>query len=173
MDKKGYFFILDSFLAMGVLVIGVIMVMSSFSEVPEKKHTTNIAEDILYIFSNTKIKNYNNPYFGSNSDLVKEGYIKDTEKTLLMQLGEFYHNGDLKLAENFVGNVTNDLVPFQYHYDVIIDDVRVFPGDVDNSFLILKNNTEVLFPAKKLSFGNVNDTLELFGPYLLEVAVWQ
>lgn len=173
MNKRGYFFVLDAFLALGILVIGVSIVLSYYTITPEKEQTTNIAEDFLGFFANTEIEDFNNPYFGSSGTLVQQGYIKDTKKNLLQQLGEFYFNNDLDKAENLITNVTVDLIPFQYKYEFLIDNVRLHPKNPSQQFNLSKANTKVLFPAKKLSFGTINNTLELFGPYEVEVLVWK
>lgn len=173
MNKRGYFFILDSFLALGILVIGVFLLISSYTRTPEKEQTTDLAGNILDFFAKTKIEDFNNPYFGASGTLVQEGYIKDTKKTLLQQLGEFYVNNDLDAARNLITNITKGRVPVQYKYELFIDQTRLYPQNPSQQFLISKNNTKVLFPAKKLSFGTINNTLNLFGPYEVEVLVWQ
>ena len=173
MDKKGYFFILDAFLALGILVMGVFLLLSSYTRTPEKEQTANIAEDLLDFFANTKIEDFNNLYFGASGTLVQQGFIKDAQKTLLQQLGEFYVNNDLDRAENLITNVTQDLIPFQYKYEFLIDKTRIHPKNPSQQFLISKENAKVLFPSKKLSFGTINETLDLFGPYKVEVLVWR
>jgi hypothetical protein len=175
MNKKGYFFILDALLALGILVMGVFLLMSTYTRTPEKQQTTNIAEDILDFFAKTKIENFNNPYFGPSGTLVQSGVIEDIQKTLLQQLGEFYYRyldtGNsyyLDLAKNLIANVTQDLIPFQYKYEFLIEETIIYSKDS-----LSKKNTEVLFPAKRLSFGTVGKTLDLFGPYKVEVLAWQ
>lgn len=174
-NKRGYFFILDAFLALGILVVGVFILLSSYTRTPEKEQTTNIAEDVLDFFANTKIEDLNNPTFGASGTLVQSGAIKDIQKTLLQQLGEFYYKyldtGDdnyLDLAEQLVEEVTEDLIPFQYKYEFLIDGTIIYSKDPSS-----KGNTKVLFPAKKLSFGTIDKTVDLFGPYNVEVLVWQ
>ena len=175
MNKRGYFFILDAFLALGILVIGVTILLQSYTKTPEKEQTTDIAEDTLVFFANTKIEDLNNPTFGPSGTLVQSGVIKDTQKTLLQQLGEFYYkyldSGDenyLNLAGQLVTNVTENLIPFQYKYEFLIQGTTIYSKDP-----LSKENSKVLFPAKKLSFGTIDKTLDLFGPYKVEVLAWQ
>lgn len=173
MKKRGYFFTLDAFLALGILVIGVAILMSSYTRTPEKEQTTNIAEDTLNFFANTKIENFNNPYFGASGTFVQEGYIKDTQKTLLQQLGQFYYDSELDKAESLITNVTKELILFQYNYEFLIDNVTICPRSPSEEFKKSKTNMNILFPARKLSFGTINKSLDLFGPYEVEVLVWQ
>ncbi len=172
-NKRGYFFVLDALLALGVLVMGVSLLLAAYTRTPEKGQTTNLAEDVLDFFAKTKIEDFNNPYFGPSGTLVREGYIKDEKKTLLQQLGEFYVNGDLDTAEKLITNVTENLIQVQYKYEFSIEGIRVYPQSPSQEFLTSKNNAKVLFPSKKFSFGTINNTLDLFGPYEVEVLVWQ
>jgi hypothetical protein len=172
-NKRGYFFILDAFLALGVLIIGIALLLSAETRTPQKEQTTNLAEDILDFFANTKIEDLNDPYFGVSGIFVQEGYIKDTKKTLLQQLGEFYFNNDTGTAESLITNITKNLIQSQYKYEFWIDGTLIYPRNSSQMFLKSKNSTKVLFPAKKLSFGTINNTLDLFGPYEVEVLIWQ
>ena len=97
MNKKGYFFILDAFLALGILVIGIFILMSSYTRTPEKEQTSNLAEDVLNYFANTKLEDLNNPDFGPSGTYVQSDIITDTQKTLLQQLGEFYVNNEFSI----------------------------------------------------------------------------
>lgn len=159
---------LDALLALSVLIIGVTTLLSSFTFAPEKQQTINLAEDAIDFFANTKIEDYNNPFFGPSGTLVKTGVIKDTQKTLLQQLGEFHYNGDSVNAELMVRGVMENLVPFQYSYEFLINNTRIYSKGLSS-----KNNAEILFPARELSFGTIGSTLELFGPYKVEVLVWR
>jgi len=168
LKKKGYFFMMDALLALGVLIIGVTTLLNSFTLAPEKKQTINLAEDAIDFFANTKIEDFNNPIFGPSGTLVKNGVIKDTQKTLLQQIGEFYYNGDLGNAGLLTEEVMERLIPYQYSYEFLIDETTIYSKDLSS-----KGNSELLFPARELSFGAIGNTLELFGPYKVGVLVWK
>lgn len=173
MNKRGYFFILDAFLALGVLVVGIAILLSTYTWTPDIGQPSNIAEDIINFLANTKIEDFNNPYFGAGGSLVKSGLIEDIDKTLLQQLGEFYYNGNYGLAEYLITNVTKDLVPAQFNYEILVDDEIIFPPELTEQFNESRNSTLALYPSKRLSFGAVNNSLELFGPYEVEILAWQ
>ena len=168
MKKKGYFFMLDALLALGVLIIGVSTLLNSFTFSPEKMQTINLAEDAIDFFSNTKIEDFNNPIFGPSGTLVKNGTIKNTQKTLLQQLGEFFYDSDLGNAGLLAEEVMENLIPYQYSYELLINDTTIYSKGLSS-----KGNSELLFPARELSFGTVGNTLDLFGPYKVEVLVWK
>ena len=168
MKKKGYFFMLDALLALSVLIMGVTTLLNSFTFAPEKRQTINLAEDAIDFFANTKLEDFNNPLFGPSGTLVKSGVITDTQKTLLQQLGEFYYNGDLGNAGLLAEAVMENLIPYQYSYEILINGTTIYSKGLSS-----KGDSEILFPARELSFGTIGNTLDLFGPYKLEVLVWK
>ncbi|MBL7054710.1 hypothetical protein ISS05_03045 [Candidatus Woesearchaeota archaeon] len=178
MNKKAYFFVLDAMLALGILVMGALLLVSAYTRTPEKGQTTNLAEDVLDFFADTKIEDFNNPIFGPAGTLVQDGTIKDAQKTLLQQLGEFYYKYNLDTSDEtyltyarlLITEVTEDIVPAQYEYEFLIDDAKIYPEtSTDQS----KQNSEVLFPARKICFETIDLTLDLFGPYEAEVLIWR
>lgn len=172
--KRGYFFTLDATLALFVLVIGVFLVMSFILEVPPPAQVGFITGDIMNFLSGTKIKDLNNPYAGIGGELWKQGAITDYENTLLQQAGEFYYKGKIGLAEKFLQNVSEPIVPSQFKYEVWIDNSRVYPINPDSSHITSKDKTNLLLTSKRLTFGVVNKTTsEIWGPYKAEVYAWQ
>jgi hypothetical protein len=174
MKKRGYFFMLDATLALFVLVIGVFLVLSFMLEAPPPTQVGLIASDIMNFLSSTKIKELNNPYAGIGGELWKQGTITDQENTLLQQAGGFYYMGKTDLAEKFLQNVSELIVPQEYVYEIWIDNSRVYPKNPDSSHITSKDKTNLLLTSQKLTFGIVNKTTsEIFGPYKAEVYAWQ
>src|SRR3989338_6601187 len=125
--RRGYFFLIDSILALGVLVIGGFLVFSSYTQTPTKEDATVLAESLMDFFSNTKIKEVNNAYAGLGGELWQQGTITNEENTLLQQLGVFYAKNDLGTAEKFIANVTKNSIPQQYLFEFRIDNMLLYP----------------------------------------------
>ena len=174
MKKRGYFFILDATLGLFVLVMGVFIVLSFTLEVPHQAQVGFITNDIMNFLSGTKIKELNNPYAGIGGELWKQGAITDQENTLLQQAGEFYYRGKLDLAEKFLQNMSEPIVPPEFMYEIWIDNSRVYPRNPDSGHIASKDKTNLLLTSKKLAFGIANKTTsEIWGPYKAEVYAWQ
>ncbi len=88
MNKKGYYFTIDALVAL-VLVLGIVMVIKP--QPPEIVYTSNLQQDILVALSNVEIGVLDDPYAET---LRSTGKIKDPDKTVLEQLGEFYSDSD-------------------------------------------------------------------------------
>lgn len=177
LSRKGYFFLIDSMIALGVLAIGVFLVLTLYTDVPPKEEPTILSEDIMDFFTNNKIKDANNPYAGLGGTLWRQGKITNAENSLLQQMAEFYANNDLDTAETFIIQLIENILPTQYKFEFWIHnsgvDTLIYPKNPSQAHLDSKEATEVLIPSKKIVYGINQATGEIFGPYTAEVLVWQ
>lgn len=176
--RRGQFFLIDSILALSVLVVGAFLIFSLYVKNPSKEEATIFSEDVMDFFTRNKIKDINNPYAGLNGELWNNGEIDNAENTLLQQVAEFYENGKLDIAEKFIVNLTENTLPQQYKFEFWIsdgtDNKLLYPKEPSAEHLKSKNNAKVLIPSKKIVYGFSNrETGDMFGPYTVEVLVWQ
>lgn len=174
LKKRGYFFIIDAILGLFIIVIGVFLITSSYVTVPQPAQVGLLSDDLLNFLSNTKINNLNNEYAGIGGELWNQGKITDVDNSLLQQIGEFYAANNLDIADKFIQNVSYGIVPPQFNYEVVIDNVIVYPMVQTQEHVNSKSKTELLLTSKKLTFGIINKTTSnVWGPYKAEVFVWQ
>jgi len=101
-NKRGYFFSLDAFLAL-LVILGVVIFIR-----PQSIQTTqemNLQEDLLSVLSSLKIGEIDNSYVKS---LISDGSITELNQSVLEQIGEFYAVSDTK-AETLTASILNDL----------------------------------------------------------------
>ena len=172
--KRGYFFVLDAVLGLFVIAIGIFLISTSYVNVPQLTQVGLLSDDLLNFLSNTKISNLNNPYAGIGGQLWKQGMITDADNSLLQQIGEFYAKNNLDIAEKFIANVSKDVVPAQFEYEVWMDGIVLYPRAPTAEHIESKNSTKLLLTSKKITFGIINKaTSDLWGPYKAEVFVWE
>lgn len=172
--KRGYFFILDAMLGLSVLFIGIILISSSYVNVPQHSQVELLADDLLNFVSKRKIQDLNNPYAGIGGELWKQGIITNPDNSLLQQIGELYEKKEFDTVEKFIQNISKDVMPPQYRYEVWLDNAIIYPKSPTIEHFKSKENTRVLLTAKKLTFGIKNQTTSsLWGPYKAEVFVWE
>ena len=172
--KRGFFFVLDAVLGMFILTIGVVLITSSYIKAPQPVQVGLLSDDLLNFLSNTKIKDLNNPYAGIGGELWKQGTIKDEDNSLLQQIGEFYATNKPDIAEKLIQNVSKNVIPAQFRYEIWIDNTIMYPKNPSNEHINSKENTEILLTSKKITFGITNKTTSsLWGPYKAEVYVWE
>ena len=172
--KRGYFFVLDAMLGLFVLIIGVFIVTSSYVSVPQPTQVKLLSDDLMGFLSKTQIKSLNNQYAGIGGKLWNQQEITDEDNTLLQQIGEFYYLNKPDTAEKFIQNISKDLLPAQFRYEVWIDNTMLYPKTPTPEHLASKSSTELLLTSKTITFGIINKTTDiLWGPYKAEVFVWQ
>ena len=174
MNKRGYFFLLDSIIALGVLIIGGFLVFASYTKAPSKEEPKFLSETTMDFFADTKISDINNAYAGFNGQLWQQGDITNDDNTLLQQIGEFYAKNQLGTAEKFIGNLTENIIPVQYLFEFRMNNQLLYPINPSQDHLNSKQSTAILIPSRKIVHGYLNqETGDLFGPYAAEVLVWQ
>ena len=171
--KRGYFFTLDAVLGLFIIVIGVFLITPSYISVPQPTQVGLLSDDLLNFLSNTKIKNLNNPYAGIGGDLWSQGIITDADNSLLQQTGEFYATNKLDIADKFISNVTQGVMPQQFRYEVWMNGIILYPKTQSAEHISSRTNTDLLLTSKKITFGVINATSNIWGPYKAEVYVWE
>ena len=159
--KKGYFFTLDAMISMGILVLGSMLIFSAYTRLPSQTQASELAQGTMEFLSSTKIKDLNNEYVGIGGILWNAGNITNGDNTLLQQMGQFYYE------------VRVPLIPGQFRLEFWIDSRMVYPKEADRQHNASKNSTTILIPSKKIVYGTIGESAELFGPYEAEALVWQ
>ena len=198
--KKGYFFIIDAFIALLILTVGVYIILSSYLDVGDSSQTTLTSKSLMSFMSNMSMANYNSDYKFDNLIRYQYGssslnFIRNFENTILEQIGEFYYRESLRtypqdqdglpygvsLSKEFSESIIKDLVPPQYEVQMLLYD-----PSVGESILLFERNSEPLFPkedasilipSKRLIMGDFQDSETgspvIWGPYVMEVHIWQ
>ncbi len=172
--KKGFFFILDAILALFILIIGIFLITSAYINVPKPGQVALISDDLMNFLSNTKIEDLNNIYAGIGGELWKQGIITQGDNSLLQQIGEFYATNKPDIAEKFIQNVSVNIVPSQFNYEIWLNGAILYPAVPAQSHINSKSSTELLLTSKKITFGILNKTTgNIWGPYKAEVFIWE
>jgi len=172
MRKKGYFFIIDSLVALIALTAGVLLIIGISSYEPKSGQTLTVAKEVIETLQSNKVRNLNNDYMGANSILTRNGNITDTDRTLLEQSAEFYYRSTkgctfcLYLTDLFLANVTAQLIPNEYDYIISIDNITIFNHTVKDM-----EESSLVTPVRTVVHGIYNES-EMFGPYVVEVISW-
>jgi len=154
-----------------VLAVGLILIFSAHEYRPRIEQPYTVSEDVLNVLLYNKVKNINNYYAGTF--LTRNGNITDTDQPLIEQIGEFYYRNQTKdcdfcmdLADRFLLNITQNLVPSEYNYIIMIDN-----NTIHTHASIGMEGARFITPARAIVHGIYNET-ELFGPFLVEVLSW-
>ena len=161
--KKGVFFTIDSLIAAGIVILAIFIIPQLYSSGKEKSNIDYVSQDLVNVFSTLTVGKMKNEYV---QDLISNGYIVHVNNTIFEQLGEFWLDNKLDLAENFTRNITEDIVSIDYGFSVLIDGNYVYSRN-----LPIKNE---LISSKKISTQINKDSSGYTSTILLmEIMVWQ
>ncbi len=167
--RKGFFFTVDAFVAIIVIVVGIGMLLYFRSGSRYIPPAERISEDITKVLSSGEIYEINSPLLDS---LKSDGNITNIHNTVMEQVGEFYYrslNGCsfcLGLARDVVENITTDAIPPQYSFELTIENTTLYKRELSP-----KEDAYALFIDNRIVSGFYN--FKLWGPYFIEVTVWQ
>jgi len=125
--KKGVFFTIDALLASGIIILTIVLISKFYYS---EQQTTNInyaSKDMVNVFSSMTVDGVNNEYVKS---LISSGLITDTNNTLIEQIGDFWANDNIGLAKNFTKNLTEEIIPKNYGFSVLVDGEEVYSRNI-------------------------------------------
>jgi len=122
--KKGVFFSTDALIA---LIVIFIVILAVYPLAKNKRDDSEASSDILKILSSVKIGEIDNAYA---KELISQGKIKDTNKSVLEQIGDFYVNNEPEagtLAQSVLDSLDIDKNIGIWYGDEIIASVSSSP----------------------------------------------
>ncbi len=143
--KKGFFFSLDSILAL--ILFGVVLsgIYSFFLVTHSIDQQFYFSEDVLNRFSSIKVSELDLTKYPEIQRMVSEETIKDLDNTLIEQIVVFRENeGESSpSAQLFVEDITKNLIPEQYGFSV----------DVNGEIFSKSKEVTTLVSRERLVFG--------------------
>ncbi len=175
--RKGYFFLIDAFLAMSVMALGMLLIYSFHSYSPQQVQPLLLADDVMESLSSNNVDDLagNTSRAGFYVRLLAErGNITNMQNTLLEQIGEYYWLGEDDLARGFAINITSEIVPNQYGFEYHINPVNLTHSDFViriNSITATPEDAMMLVTSKRVVAGVANESM-MWGPMVMEARVW-
>lgn len=163
MQKRGYFFTIDAFVAILILVMGILLVLSIQNSRPYDTQALFISQDLMTSLSSTNVRDINQPYINA---LRGNGTITNFDNSVMEQAAEFYVTNQDDISREFIKSALSTIVPSQYGYRVVINNEVLY----NTSTPALDIN--VLTTSKTIVYGTLNRTI-LWGPYTVELTTWQ
>ncbi|MFW5746482.1 MAG: hypothetical protein ACOCWQ_02945 [Nanoarchaeota archaeon] len=165
-NKRGIFFVIDVILAVSVLVVGLVLVFSSFIETPTYVQSQALSSTVMNYFASTRINQVNVPYI---NQLVIQGNITDPRDNIVTVLGSYYHRGDNSTMHTIISNVTThgDLIIRPFSLAMLINDTVIY----NTTGIDTITDDNIVVPSKRIIMG-LDENGTIWGPYTAEVWVW-
>jgi len=134
--KKAVFFTIDSLLAAGIIIIAIILVSNFYIVEQQKVEVVHASQDLVKVFSTLTIEETNNAYV---KNLTESGIIKNTNNTILEQIGNFWAENNIGLAKNFTKNFTEDIIPGRYGFSVLVNGEEIYSRNLPVKRLLISS----------------------------------
>lgn len=165
-SKRGIFFALDVVLAITILVVGVVIIFSTYLDTPTYGQARSLSFTMMEYFTNTRIEQVNSPYVIWLSD---QGIIASEKDSIVVAMGRMYHDGNEFEIWNLTRELSDDgrLIIEPFEFALLINNTLIYNSTDVNTIPV----DRTVLPAKKVIVG-LDENDDLWGPYIAEVLVW-
>jgi hypothetical protein len=174
MDKRGaYFFVIDAFIAVSIIIATVIIIFSAQSTKTESKPTLSLLQDFMAFMSNTKIRDLQG---SSTQALIADSNITDIDNTVLEQIIEFYYINQSTgrnmsgIITQFINETSSSIIPETRSFTMRIYN-DTFSAVLFNKSRYPEGDSSLMLGMSKIGFKRINQT-EIYGPMIVEVKIW-
>jgi len=144
--KKAVYFTVDALVAASIIFLSLVLVTSFHLSESDNDDSAIVANDIVRVFSIAKVGEVQSAYV---QQLIANGTITKANNTLFEQFGEFWAAGKGSLAQEFIRNLSGDLLPERFGITAAIDGEVLYATD--------RNITSALASSKSIISGIAKD----------------
>lgn len=179
MNRKGYFFILDAFIAATIIAVSLVAIMNSDVAVEQRTKDYGQVAEITQFFLDTRLEDLDNQYVKT---LIANGNITNPRNTIMEQIDLFYYKAkyictthecsmiNYNLSRDLLKNVSEPVISQKYGFDYVIMD-NTINYSVYNRFLETRNASDFRVVNKRISYVRYNQT-RIFLPHIVEFSLW-
>lgn len=182
LNKKAYFFLIDSLLAMVILGAGTFMLLSTRT-IESPTHQAEIyANDAMNHLSMHTVRDIRDEVIGYDGKYVRDGIITNPDMPLIHQIMEFYFqtqsniSGSEEYMNEFISRSLRKVTTQKYNMQFQIYE---YANERFVPFILYKKGdslerkgAKVIIPQRRFISSYDAETQTLRGPYILEVLVW-
>lgn len=140
--RKAIFFTIDSLLASGIVILSILLISNFYSAEQQGLNVNYASKDLVKVYSAMKVGEVDNNYV---KNLIASNDITNINNTILEQIGEFWAESKTELAANFTKNLTEDIVPKNYGFSVLVNGEVIYARNLPVN--------KVLVSSRKLISG--------------------
>ena len=174
MKKKAVFFYMDAIFAITILMVGFMLISSTNRYKQDNIPLETVSEHAMNLLSTVKIKELCDVDCSCSVDVLEDqcSSIKNKDQTLINYFGEmYYREKNEKIEDLFTGLVEEGLYREDlYRVELRIENDPIFTQEG-------KTESSKLISSKRVVFGyyfdGITEKIEYWGPYILEVNLWQ
>ncbi len=129
MNRKALYFSIDAFLASVLLITAAYMIFQFTDSKPDIRQIDYVSKDITNAISEIKINELNNSWVQAQ---ISNGSISDPNVSILVQVGNYWVNGNYVYIDRLLDIVVNDSLPDRFGFSFKIGDETVYSKNITN-----------------------------------------
>jgi hypothetical protein len=123
LSRRGLFFTIDALIAALIMIAGLLLMTSSYASEQPTTLINHMSQDMLNVLSELTVAEVNNSLIW---EMYTNGSINDLNSTLIVQIGDFWANNQLVLANEFARNVSEGMFDSIFGYSIAIDNETLY-----------------------------------------------
>ena len=170
--KKGYYFTMDSIIAGGIILILIMLTSSFYVKEQSTFHLNYLSQDLIRVLGTSTVGEIKNGYTNA---LINDMTITNLKNTVLEQIGEFWAENEMILANKTASNVTSPWVSNTTGVGIWINNETIYNKDVPikKSLVSSKKIISGIKKGQPSGSGSRQNPPALWGPAIVEVRVWE
>ena len=168
--KRGYFFVVDAFIAGILLFTAIILLLSRTTSVPPTSQAYQLIDGFMDFISHTQVRDISNSVVTA---LILDGNVTNPSFNVAEQVTEMYDRRQsqgcafcLNRAKLLVESLTNGSIPQTYGYQYQVNDTII-----SSRYPEARKDSTVLVAQSLIIYTSKNLT-KTVGPYVTQVQVW-
>jgi hypothetical protein len=121
--QKGFYFTTDAVLATVLLLTGLLLFARFFVHQPQTDQTDVMSKDLLNTLNEITIEEFDEPFIRQE---IGNKNITDLNKTVLLQIGEYWSTNESDKARNLSRLLVERLVPENYGINITLGDDVIY-----------------------------------------------
>src|SRR3989344_6726960 len=134
--KKGFFFSMDAFFAIMIFTLILVSVYGYFINIQELRQQYFYSEDLLDVFTNTKMGEIGDLEFNKNLELLKNWKLINEDLTIMDQMILLNERGYSNYSQWIFYNLTSDFLGGKYGSGFSIGLEEIFESDRNVTALV-------------------------------------
>jgi len=134
--KKGFFFSMDAFFAVMIFTLILVSVYGYFINIQELRQQYFYSEDLLDVFTNTKMGEIGDLEFNKNLELLKNWKLINEDLTIMDQMILLNERGYSNYSQWIFYNLTSDFLGGKYGSGFSIGLEEIFESDRNVTALV-------------------------------------
>jgi len=170
MNKKGFYFTIDSIIAGGIVIIVILLASSFYIKEQPSVHLNYLSQDLIKTLSTLNVVEIDNEYI---NELIADQTITNLDNTILEQIAEFWAADELVLANRTASNVTEPWVSNATGFGIWINNESIYNNNISLKKSLISTKKIISGIEKGQTSGSTRkNPPTLFGPIIVEIRVW-